>query len=46
MLDTTVKQAEDIENIGLNVSGIIPLFEKELEEKIAQDRNYNKKKER
>lgn len=44
MLDTTVKQAEDIENIGLNVSGIIPLFEKELEEKIAQDRNYNKKK--
>jgi capsular exopolysaccharide synthesis family protein len=43
MLDTTVKQAEDIENIGMQVAGIIPLYEKDAESKMLQNKTKKSK---
>ncbi len=41
MLDTTIKQTEDIEALNLHVAGIIPLYEKECEEKMVKDSQKN-----
>jgi capsular exopolysaccharide synthesis family protein len=43
MLDTTIKQAEDIESIGMQVAGIIPLYEKDVENKMNQNKGKQKK---
>jgi capsular exopolysaccharide synthesis family protein len=43
MLDTTIKQAEDIEAIGMQTIGIIPIYEKDEENKINQDKEKQKK---
>lgn len=43
MLDTTIKEEEDIENeLGLPVLGTIPVFEKSLEKKAAKELNEEK----
>lgn len=41
MLDTTIKQTEDIEALNLHVAGIIPLYEKECEDKMIKDSQKN-----
>jgi capsular exopolysaccharide synthesis family protein len=43
MLDTTVKQVEDIENIGMQTVGIIPIYVKDEENKINQNKEKTKK---
>lgn len=37
MLDTTIKQVEDIENLKLQVIGVVPLYEKDCETKMLQE---------
>ena len=37
MLDTTIKQTEDIENLKLQVIGIVPLYERDCENKMLQE---------
>lgn len=37
MLDTTVKEEEDLEEIGLPILGTIPVFEKKLEKNIQKE---------
>lgn len=46
MLDTTIKQTEDIESLGLQVAGIVPLYEKDCENKMTQDNKSENKKTR
>ena len=43
MLDTTIKQTEDIEALNLHVAGIIPLYEKECEEKMVKESKRDEK---
>lgn len=45
MLDTTIKEEEDIENeIGLPILGTIPIYEKKLEKNIKDKEHSSKKK--